>query len=153
MSLTFTSALDKIHREELEELMFFHPQQERFTSNILRAVEQYGSPRVTECEGKLRIELPSITGVQTLFAVVQDVTHWELVGVVVYTRTPDGVILILHVVVKDEYTKQSVHSDQLVAVSLIQELCRIARQIRGIHSVQLGYSRNKILLKTELLRV
>jgi predicted GNAT family acetyltransferase len=152
MTLVFTSALDKTHRDELEELMFFHPEQGRFASNILRAVEQHGSPRVTECEGKLRIELPSITGVQTLFAVMQDIAQLELVGVVVYTRTSAGVIEILHIAVKDEYTGHGPRSDQQVAFSLIQELCRIARQIRGVHSVQLAYKRNRVLLKTELMR-
>lgn len=152
MHLTFSSILAKDHRGELEELMFFHPQQERFASSIVNTIETYGSPRVVEKEGQLRIALQGVTEVQTVYAVMEGLLQRELVGVVVFTRTNNNNLEVLFIVVKDEYTQTGSKSGRQVTLLLIQELCRIARQIRGIHSVQIGYRRVKTYLKVDLLR-
>src|ERR1039458_4970067 len=129
MALQFTSVLDLPHREELEELMFQHPQQGRFRDTILDCIERFGVPRVVEQNGRLRIELVGQTEVQTLYAVVAGGFPSELVGVLVYTRNAAHELAILHIAVKNEYTLHGSKADHQVAFALVEELCRIAARI------------------------
>ena len=148
MGLRFTSALDKIHREPLEELMFFHPQQGRLASSLISIIEQQGSPSIIEQDGKLRIEIPRIQSVQTLFAIIDGVLQWELVGMVTYARITPDELTVLHIAVKDEYTVHGSKGDQMVAYHLLEELRRIGHHIKGIQGVRLAYRRSKTLLTT-----
>jgi len=86
--------------------------------------------------------------VQTLFAVAQDGKTKRLAGVVVYTRTKDGILEVVHIVVKEEYTVRGRNAKDEVASMLIDEVCRIAHQIQGIHSVRLAYGRGRIIVKS-----
>src|ERR1035441_2166468 len=122
MALQFTSVLDRPHREELEELMFQHPQQGRFRDTILDCIERFGVPRVVEQNGRLRIELAGQTEVQTLYAVMEGPLHSELVGALVFTRNATGELVVLHIAVKDEYTAQGPRADQMVTFALLEEL-------------------------------
>ena len=153
MSLQFTSVLDKFHKSELEELLFFHPHQGRFASSIVGAVEKHGVPTVVEQDNHLRVKLVGSDDAQTLYVVMESLLLQELVGAVIYTRTSEGTLVILHIAVKKEYTQEGEKSGQQVTLQLIQEICRIARQVQGIKSVQLGYKRSHNFLKTDLFRV
>jgi hypothetical protein len=148
MALQFTAVLDQLHREELEELMFQHPQQGRFRDTILDCIERFGVPRVVEQNGRLRIELAGQTEVQTLYAVLEGSLDSGLVGALVFTRNEAGELVVLHIAVKDEYTAQGPRADQMVTFALLEELCRVARHIRGVPGVRLAYTRGHTLLKT-----
>ena len=148
MGLHFTSGLDKIHREALEGLIFFHPQQGRFASSLIKTIEQHGSPRIVEQDGKLRIEIQRIQGIQTLYAIIDDALQWELVGMVAYTRIIPEELTILHISVKEEFTAHAPKGDQMVAYNLLEELRRIGHRIQGIQGVRLAYCRSKTLLTT-----
>lgn len=148
MALQFTSVLDQSLRGELEELMFQHPQQGRFRDTILDCIERFGVPRVVEQNGRLRVELAGQTEVQTLYAVMARPLHSELVGALVFTRNQTGELVVLHIAVKDDYTAQGPRADQMVTFALVEELCRVARQIQGVHGVRLAYARGQSILKT-----
>jgi len=139
--------LGKEHATDLEALLFFHPQQGRFRRNIITSVEKYGSPKIIERHGGLRIQLQSLEDVQTLYAVVQDREETELVGAMVYSRTEGGTLEILHIVVKPEYTVRGEKADEGLTFLLVDELCRIGRKIQGIHSVRLAYQRGRVIVK------
>jgi hypothetical protein len=147
MNLCLTSILGTKHADELEKLLFFHPQQGRIRRNISESVEKYGSPRIIEKNSGLRIELPLLEDVQTLYALVRNRGRQELVGALVYTRTEARTLEILHIVVKDEYTLSGKHADQELTFLFIEELCRIGRMIQGIHFVRLAYDRGRVFVK------
>ena len=126
--------------------MFQHPQQGRFRETILDCIEQFGVPRVVEQNGGLRIALAGHTEVQTLYAVMDGSP--ELVGAVVYTRNTADELAVLHIAVKNIYTAKGPRADQMVTFALLEELCRVARHIKGVHGVRLAYARGQSILKT-----
>ena len=128
--------------------MFFHPQQGRFRDTLLDSVETHGAPRIVERDGKLRIQVASLEDSQTLYAVIEQVLTWELVGVVVFARTVVSELGVLHIAVKDDYTAQGAKADQLIAFHLIEELRRVGNRISGIQGVRLAYKRGKVFLST-----
>ena len=152
MKLQFTSVLDISHKAELEELLFVHPQQERYAAGIVNRVEKHGAPKIMVRQDRLRVEFPGAADIQTLYAVMGNLFLQELVGIVNYTRTPEGALVIIHIAVKEAYTQQGAKSGQQVTLLLIQALCRIAQQIQGVQSVQLGYKHSHNFLKTDLFR-
>ena len=146
MALQFTSVLHPSHREELEELLFQHPQQGRFRETILDCIAQFGVPRVVEQNGGLRITLAGHTEVQSLYAMLE--TLPELIGAVVYTRNAGDELAVLHIAVKNVYTAKGPRADQMVTFALIDELFRVAHHIKGVHGVRLAYARGQSFLKT-----
>lgn len=147
MKICITSLLGKRHADALEQLLYFHPQQSRFREDIIASVERYGSPRIVESNGGLRIQLELLGDVQSLYAMAERGKTRRLVGAVVYTRASGGVLEVLHIVVKDEFTIQGRNAKNEVTAILIEEVCRIARQIQGVHSVRLAYDRGSIVVK------
>ena len=103
-------------------------------------------PRVVEHNGGLRIALSGHTEVQSLYAMLEEPP--ELVGAVVYTRNAADELAILHIAVKNDYTAKGPRADQMVTFALIEELCRVARHIQGVHGVRLAYTRGQSILKT-----
>ncbi|HZR21629.1 MAG TPA: hypothetical protein VFE51_30380 [Verrucomicrobiae bacterium] len=147
MDFSLTSSLGKEHAEELEKLLFFHPQQGRFRRNIIANVERHGSPKIIESDRSLRIQLQLLAHVQSLYALALNGARQELVGALVYTRPEAQTLEILHLVVRAEYTLFGSQANRGLTFLLIEELCRIGRMIRGVHFVRLPYSRGKLTLK------
>ncbi len=141
--MRITSLLDAGYAAALEDLLFSHPHQGRFRSNIIDSVERYGSPSVALRNGGLRIELPRLTDVQALYALVDK----ELIGIIVYTRTPNAALEVLHIVVREDYTFNGVNANVGIAVELVDAICSVGHQIQGIQSVRLAYNRGTVILK------
>ncbi len=147
MSIRITSMLGAHYAEALETLLFFHSQQGRFRRSIVDSVERHGSPRIMKQNGGLRVQLPKLQDVQTLYALAGGAERAELVGAMVYTRSDERTIEILHLVVQDEYTARGQKSEAGVTFLLVEELCRVGRRIRGVQFVRLAYDRGQVVLK------
>jgi hypothetical protein len=139
--------LGEHYAEALETLLFFHPQQGRFRRDITDSVERHGSPRIICQNGGLRIQLPKLQDVQTLYALTGETESRELVGAMIYTRTDEETIEILHLVVQDDYTARGKNAREGLAFLLVEELCRVGLRIRGVRNVRLAYDRGQVILK------
>ncbi len=147
VKLQFTSLLSPSYQESVEELLFLHPQQGRFRDTILDCIAAHGVPRVVARSDGLRVELGGQTPVQTLYALTVGLPQDEVIGCVVYTRNAAEELEILHIAVRDDYTVRGCNADQQVTFALIQELCSVARRIKGVSGVRLAYKRGRSLLK------
>ncbi len=122
MRLEFASTLVRHHFGDLDAILFSHLQQGRFYRGIVKIAERYGQPAIVERNGGLRIQLERLEDVQTLYAVVRGGEAEELVGVIVYTRSTDGVLEILHCAVKGEYAMRGPKGNLEVMSRLMEEL-------------------------------
>lgn len=148
MALRFTSVLERAHRRELEKLLFQHPQQGRFRDTILESIERFGVPRVVELNRRLRIKLSGQVEVQTIYALMEGALRSDLAAVVVYSRNAEDELVVMHLAVENDYTTRGPRADQMVTYAIIDELCRIARHIKGVCGVRLAYARGQSILKT-----
>ena len=135
--ITYTSALGRKHRRELERLLFLNPGQQRVRSAIVEAVEQYGVPRVVEEADRLRIRLDSGREVQTLFVMGHTALSSRLAGVMVYTRLDVETILLLHLAVAKDYASGGRFGRQMLALRLVERLRKIAAQVKGVRAVRI----------------
>lgn len=142
--IVFSSKLGKNHRDELETLMFFNPQQKHVESGILESIERYGLPKVAPNGEFLRVEIAGLPEVQTLFALETYGASASLIGVIVYLRVNRESIVVLHVGVREEYSIFGIYADEMLAMKLIVHLRQIARQIKGVRTLTVIYGKGMI---------
>ncbi len=137
--ILFTSLLRDEYRTDLENLMFFNPQQSKVKSAIVQCIEEYGLPEIF-VEGKfLRVKVQGFSDVQTLFALDQNEGSRRLAGVMVYVRNGIDNMLLLHIGVDESYSISGPNADEMVVMRLIIKLKEIARRIKGVHSLTVLY--------------
>ena len=143
LPLVFSSSLNSDQRDELESLMFFHPEQEQHTTSINASILSYGFPKIVEEGGSLRIGIEGLE-VQTLYAFVDRGAKKDLAGVLVYTRVHDDTLVLLHMAVRPEFCYSIGYKNELVLVRILAQLRAIARRIRGIKKLSILYADKEI---------
>ena len=143
LPLVFSSSLNSDRRDELESLMFFHPEQGQHTSSINASIRSYGFPKIIEERGALRIGIEGLE-VQTLYAFVDRGAPKELAGVLVYTRIHDDTLVLLHMAVRPEFCYSIGYKNELVLIRILAQLRAIAKRIRGIKKLSILYADKEI---------
>lgn len=138
--VAFTSVLGPEHKQELERLLFFNDNQAKVSDLVMLVAERYGTPRVQVVSDRLRVGLET-TQAQTLFAVRRTADGVEPVGVVVYTREADA-LLVLYLAVHEHYASRGLRADQRLLLRITGELRGIARRVKGISSLVLFVGRS-----------
>jgi hypothetical protein len=143
LPLVFSSSLNSNQRDELESLMFFHPEQGQHTSSINASILSYGFPKVIDEGGALRIGIEGLE-VQTLYAFVDRGAPKDLAGVLVYTRVHGDTLVLLHMAVRPEFCYSIGYKNELVLVRILAQLRAIAKRIRGIKKLSILYADKEI---------
>jgi hypothetical protein len=146
-NLFFSSALDTRYRSDLERLMFFNPQQNKFRQAVSELVDRYGNPKIVENGGLLRLQIGKEASAQTLFC-CDRATDGDLVAVVVYVRESKENLAIIHLAVREEYTISGRYGDRLLFLHLIQKVKEIGARLKGVEYIKILYDRSgrKILV-------
>lgn len=139
--IVFTSELGPEHKQELERLLFFNGNQAKVSEAVILVAERYGTPRVQIVSERLRVGLES-TQAQTLFAVRRPASGVEPVGVVVYTREEDA-LLVLYLAVHEHYATRGPRADERLLLRMTDELRAIGRRVKGISSLVLFVGRSR----------
>ena len=143
LPLVFASRLNSDQRDELESLMFFHPEQNQHTSSINASIASYGFPKIIDEGGSLRIGIEGLE-VQTLYAFVDRGNRQDLAGVLVYTRIHDDTLVLLHMAVRPEFCYSIGYKNELVLARILSQLRAIAKRINGIKKLSILYADKEI---------
>lgn len=138
--LHLKSKLPSKYREELEDLLFFHPQQNKVQDGIVYSIEKYGAPQIAEKDNYLYIEFEKYPDAQTLYAFDKTDNVEKLIGTIIYYRTNTETIEVLHIDIKDRYTLSGPLANKQVMLWLILNLRNIAKKIKGVRNIQLMYN-------------
>ena len=142
MYFELTSTLQPTMRNQLENILFFNSLQNNYIESISHSISLFGEPKVLISGESLRVEIDGIPNVQTIFALTSD--KKTLAGIIIYLRTDQDNIAILHVGVIGEYSSLGIYAKGMLVPKLIQNIIRIARTIKGVTVVTLMYGRNKL---------
>jgi len=134
-----TSRIDPQHRAALENLLFFNSSQHRVLDGIKYSIERYGAPELVEREGSLRVEIPALPEVQSLFAV--RALDGKPVGVAVFAREAPDRFVVLHVGVLPNPETASHRPECRLLLRLLHEVRHAARRVRGVQKVELLYGK------------
>lgn len=139
-----TSRLSPQYRADLENLLFFNSRQHRVLDGIKYSIARYGAPELVEREGSLRVEVPTLPEVQSLFAVrTQD---GKPVGVAVFAREAPDRFVVLHVGVLPDSEASSAEPECRLLLRLLHEVRHAARRVRGVEKVELLYGKARLRL-------
>jgi hypothetical protein len=141
--LVFSSRLNSDRRDELESLMFFHPEQNQHLSSINASIRSYGFPKIVDENGALRIGIEGLE-VQTLYAFVDRGNKQDLAGVLVYTRVHDDTLVLLHMAVRPEFCYSIGYKNELVLARILAQLRAIAKRINGIKKLSILYADKEV---------
>lgn len=141
--IAFTSLLAREHKDELERLLFFNDNQAKVSEEVVAIAERYGAPRVLVEGEHLRVGLDA-AAVQTLFAVRHAGPLAEPVGVMVYTRDDDALV-VLFLAVHEDYASRGPRADQRLLLRMTGELRAIGRRVKGIASLVMFVGRSQPL--------
>jgi hypothetical protein len=145
--LVFTSLLQPSKREAFEEIFYHNANQHKMLDAITSVMESYGQPTISAHGNRLWVKFLSGCESQTLFALEETAAGQELVGVIVYTREEDELV-VLFTAVRREYAQGGEKSDRRVFLRMIEEVRNIARRVKGIKSVTFfDHAGNRMRLK------
>jgi hypothetical protein len=143
VNLLFSSRAPKQCREALEELLFFNPRQHRVRDGILHSLEQFGHPRLIETPEGLSVRVGDHEA-QTLFVYDRD-NGTTPIGVVVFLRTGQEEIAVLHVAVHPKYALRGRQAGVGLGVALVEKVKEIAARIVGVRRVVFFYRQEVII--------
>lgn len=133
----FSSVLPVEYRVQLEELLYFNRLQSRAAPAIAGLIEKYGQPWIQQIDGRIRVRIGEVPGVQALFALSTDHRR-RLAGVVIYTREGEDLVII-HIAVSRTFSYCGAHRHAFVVMRLVEAIRDVARRLNGVHGVVLYY--------------
>ena len=112
--ITFTSRLSASHQSDLEQLIFFNPDQTRFQDRIVQSIESFGMPSITKDDGHLKVGTDRHSEVQTIFALERSKSTENLIGVLLYLRVSTDKLVVLHVGIDERYLASGSAGDRML---------------------------------------
>ena len=140
----FTSVLGSEYLEDLERLLFFNPQQNKTITGISESIADYGVPNVYVEQGRLRIRLENLPGAQTVFVLEDSSNTPVLVGVMIYSRIDLENLVLLHIAVREEYSRFGSRADVGLVNKMMGQMRVIARKLNGVRSIHLKYTKGLV---------
>lgn len=144
MDVIFSSKLSRKYKDDLEELLFFNPQQSKIQSKLIEIIDRYGTPMVVIEGDFLRVVIEGLEHVQTLFAFGKEFGKPELIGAMIYVRLNPDALLVLHLGVDESFSSSGEYANQMVVAKFIFKLKEIAKKIKGIQTIEILYGRGEI---------
>ena len=139
-TIVITSRLGEDFREDLEDLLFFNPNQHKTAADIKHCVEHYGVPEITNEHGYLRIRLDSYSVAQTLYSIDRTESRDSLAGVIIFVRNNIEDISILYIAIaKNQILRGPIITARL-AWDLLHQVIESATLISGVRNVKLPYA-------------
>jgi hypothetical protein len=138
-NLRITSVLGGSFRDELEQLVFFNPEQSLITGPLVDLVRRHGVPVVVEDGDRLRFRVTSFGLLQTLYALDCTEPPDRLVGVAMFTRPRRNSIVVLHLAAHRDYTSRGKWRGEEVVARLIGAIRAVALRTRGVRSLRIMY--------------
>jgi len=145
LDLILTSILPNSYRNDLESLMFFHPHQQFLSSSIVESIDSYGIPKINVTDGNIGIHIDNLQGVQSLFALAAGDDRPELLGVMIFTRISTDTVILLHMVVRDDYSSIGPHKEAMVGLQMVEALRKLAASLRGVQWIRILYGKGSTL--------
>jgi hypothetical protein len=141
-AIEFTSRLPRHKRQALESLLFFNGCQDRVARDIVDVIDKYGPPEIFDDGEGLRVRIPSMPDVQSLFAVERDSNR--PIGVAVYTRPDLEHVTVLHLGVAEDYCAGGVHESGTLPLRLVREVKRSSRRLKGVRRLEVAYCTQRL---------
>jgi hypothetical protein len=136
----FTSVLGRAYLEDLEMLLFFNPLQEKALTGIHHSIREYGVPSIYLDGDLLRVKVAELPDVQTIYALENSTETPALIGVMVFSRTDEQTVALLHIAVREEFSRSGKRADDGLVSKFLDQLRQIARRLKGVKAIKLKYA-------------
>jgi len=136
-----SSRLGRSFRDQLEQIVFFNPEQGLVTPALIKLVRRQGVPAIVEEGERLRFRVDAFGMVQTLYAIDSTDEPERLAGVVMFTRVKRNSMVVLHLAIHEDYTSQGRWASEGVVAQLVGAVRNASLRTRGITTLRILYPR------------
>jgi len=144
VNVTFSSKAARDARPAVEELFFFNPRQYRVRNGIVNSLGRFGHPRIEDTISGLSVRVGDQEA-QTLFAFDSDRRNGNPVGIVIFLRTSQDEIAIMHMAVHPDYALHGRRAGLGLGLVLIEKVKEIASRIVGVRRIVLPYQEETVI--------
>jgi hypothetical protein len=128
-----------VHRDDLESLLYFNPEQTRVINEIEKTIADWGTPEISTDGDLLKLSLSSGPDIQALYALDGIDGQLQLAGLVIFTRSNEESLDLLHMAVTKGYSAKGAHSGEKLALNMLCRVREVARRLRGVQQIILHY--------------
>jgi predicted GNAT family acetyltransferase len=146
MKLVLSSNLPLLHREALEQLLYFNPRQTAWRNAIAMVLERYGMPEIVSDSASIRIAIGGNQDVQCLFALSGTTHQPALAGMVIFLRTSREELVVVHIAVSRRLGGKG--RAPAVVRKLLAEVRAAAKRLKGVNRVTLLYREAKQTMRS-----
>jgi len=134
--LHFESTIQPKYLSDLEKLLYFNPNQQKYNSGIIECIKEYGEPIIINESNYLTIKLSKDIECESFFALY---CKTILIGVIVYIFDyPNKNIKVLYIAIDEKYSKKGILGDMSLALNMIEHLKLIAKS-KNVLTISLDY--------------
>ena len=134
--LHFESTIHPKHLSDLEKLLYFNPDQQKYKSGIIECIKKYGEPTIIKEENYLTIKLSKDIDCESFFALYCETI---LIGVIIYTFDYQNKnIKVPYIAIDEKYSSEGILGDMSLALRMIDYLKHIAKS-KNILTISLEY--------------
>jgi hypothetical protein len=138
MDIELQSSVPPGLHASLERLVFFNRNQLQSQADIVRALDQFGVPRIVADPQGLHVALSACDDAQCLFAFLRERDGLELAGMLIYRRTSPEEVLVVHVAVSDRFSNSGRPGLGLI-IKMLRAVRSSARRLRGVQRLRVLY--------------
>jgi hypothetical protein len=139
MAIRYTSKISSEHLDALQQLMFFNEKQHHYRAGIMASIEEFGEPMIINEDGFLRVRTSRLGEVQALYALAEAGHEMQPVGAMLYTRSAEDTLTLLHIGVHKDFTNEGRHGEELVMMNLMRRLIELGRRVKYIRKLIVLY--------------
>jgi hypothetical protein len=141
-AIYFTSHVSIKHQAALEKILYFNALQNRYRDVINTSIQQYGQPKLTIEDGRIRLYMETLEDIQSIFAMDGETEDSSVLGVLLYHRVEYEGLIILHIAIDEQCSFEGEYSNEFIVMRLILQLKTIAKNIRGVKKIKIAYNGN-----------
>src|SRR5688572_2293274 len=146
-TLEFASHAPQGSREDVEQLLYFNPHQHLVREGILDSLSSFGQPHIITSRFGLTVRVGN-EETQTLFAFDRRYSSTAPIGLVVFIRTSQSDIVIIHLAIHSNYVLPAGRVSLGLGVTLVEKVRDVAARIVGVSQLKFSYRRQMTLRVT-----
>jgi hypothetical protein len=149
-AISFTKRLPLKYKKDLEEIFFFNPYQKNYSDRIRKAIDQFGSPKISVKGDSVEIVFNDTTYYKSLYVFDSDSENAALLGLLIY-ELKSNQCTIIHLAIHELCNAKNDLSGEHITLRMIEKLRREIIQIKEIKSIYILYNHTRLPINVRLI--
>lgn len=138
----FQEILPLSYTDAVNEIFFFNPLQSRYRKGIIKAIQKFGKPELTETESSLSLHLNNRELVQQTLFVTTHSKVGDLVAIIIHVRQEEVLSVVHFAINKSKIENEFLKED--FSIFVLKKFASMVKPIKQIKFIKFEYTGLKI---------